>query len=78
MSDMCPPPSRETYLRPRDEPAIMLVERSGQGLLYLRQAMKNIGLRLSGTCGEHRIPVRALQIHEFSPRPSPSTSSLST
>ena len=29
------------------------------------QAMKNIGLRLSGTCGEHLIPVRALQIHEL-------------
>jgi 2-dehydropantoate 2-reductase len=28
------------------------------------QAMKQTGLRLSGTCGEHLIPVRALQIHE--------------
>jgi 2-dehydropantoate 2-reductase len=28
------------------------------------QAMKQKGLRLSGTCGEHLIPVRALQIHE--------------
>lgn len=28
------------------------------------QAMKQRGLRLSGTCGEHLIPVRALQIHE--------------
>jgi 2-dehydropantoate 2-reductase len=26
--------------------------------------MKQKGLRLSGTCGEHLIPVRALQIHE--------------
>ena len=29
------------------------------------QAMKHTGLRLSGTCGEHLIPVRALQIHEL-------------
>src|SRR5438034_8978216 len=29
------------------------------------EAMKKIGLRLSGTCGEHLIPVRALGIHEL-------------
>src|SRR5438046_10519310 len=29
------------------------------------QAMKHDGLRLSGTCGEHLIPVRALGIHEL-------------
>ena len=29
------------------------------------EAMKKDGLRLSGTCGEHLIPVKALQIHEL-------------
>src|SRR2546430_9231613 len=29
------------------------------------EAMKKIGLRLSGTCGEHLIPVCALLIHEL-------------
>ena len=29
------------------------------------QAMKVVGLRLSGTCGEHLVPVRALQLHEL-------------
>ena len=28
------------------------------------EGMKRQGLRLSGTCGEHRIPVRALHLHE--------------
>jgi len=28
-------------------------------------AMKKVGLRLSGTCGEHLVPVRALQLHEL-------------
>jgi 2-dehydropantoate 2-reductase len=28
------------------------------------EAMKQRGLRLSGTCGEHRVPVKALHIHE--------------
>src|SRR5438477_5252398 len=28
------------------------------------EAMKTRGLRLSGTCGEHTIPVRALHLHE--------------
>lgn len=30
------------------------------------EAMKRHGLRLSGTCGEHVVPVRALHIHEAS------------
>ncbi len=30
------------------------------------EAMKRRGLRLSGTCGEHVVPVRALHIHEAS------------
>src|SRR5215813_1919496 len=29
------------------------------------EAMKKVGLRLSGTCGEHLVPVRALNIHEL-------------
>src|SRR5262245_31649895 len=29
------------------------------------EAMKKMGLRLSGTCGEHLVPVRALNIHEL-------------
>jgi len=29
------------------------------------EAMSKVGLRLSGTCGEHLIPVRALNIHEL-------------
>jgi 2-dehydropantoate 2-reductase len=29
------------------------------------EAMKKVGLRLSGTCGEHLVPVRALQLHEL-------------
>src|SRR5262245_57085620 len=28
------------------------------------ESMKRVGLRLSGTCGEHLIPVTALHIHE--------------
>jgi 2-dehydropantoate 2-reductase len=28
------------------------------------EAMRRIGLRLSGTCGEHLVPVKALHIHE--------------
>jgi len=28
-------------------------------------AMRKVGLRLSGTCGEHLIPVKALLIHEL-------------
>jgi 2-dehydropantoate 2-reductase len=29
------------------------------------EKMKNVGLKLSGTCGEHLIPVKALHIHEL-------------
>jgi len=29
------------------------------------EAMKKVGLRLSGTCGEHVVPVKALPIHEI-------------
>lgn len=29
------------------------------------EAMKKLGLRLSGTCGEHLVPVRALHLHEL-------------
>src|SRR5947207_538803 len=29
------------------------------------EAMRKVGLRLSGTCGEHLVPVRALNIHEL-------------
>jgi 2-dehydropantoate 2-reductase len=29
------------------------------------EAMKKVGLRLSGTCGEHLVPVRALHLHEL-------------
>jgi 2-dehydropantoate 2-reductase len=29
------------------------------------EAMRRIGLRLSGTCGEHLVPVKALHIHEL-------------
>ena len=29
------------------------------------EAMKKVGLRLSGTCGEHVVPVKALHIHEL-------------
>jgi 2-dehydropantoate 2-reductase len=29
------------------------------------EAMKKVGLRLSGTCGEHLVPVKALHIHEL-------------
>ena len=29
------------------------------------ELMKARGIRLSGTCGEHQIPVKALHIHEL-------------
>jgi 2-dehydropantoate 2-reductase len=29
------------------------------------EAMRGRGLRLSGTCGEHVIPVKALHVHEL-------------
>src|SRR5256885_4302089 len=48
-----------------------LLTRAGHGVTLIDQwpdhveAMKKVGLRLSGTCGEHLIPVRALLIHEL-------------
>ena len=47
-----------------------LLTKAGRDVTLLDQwpehveAMKREGLRLSGTCGEHRIPVRALHLHE--------------
>ena len=47
-----------------------LLTRAGRDVTLIDQwpehveAMKRDGLRLSGTCGEHRIPVKALHIHE--------------
>jgi len=35
------------------------------------EAMKRHGLRLSGTCGEHVVPVRALHLHELQSIPEP-------
>src|SRR5687768_18351632 len=35
------------------------------------EAMKRHGLRLSGTCGEHVVPVRALHLHELQSVPEP-------
>jgi 2-dehydropantoate 2-reductase len=35
------------------------------------EAMKTRGLKLSGTCGEHLIPVKALHIHEVQSLPAP-------
>jgi 2-dehydropantoate 2-reductase len=35
------------------------------------EAMKKVGLRLSGTCGEHLIPVRALHLHELQSEAEP-------
>ena len=35
------------------------------------EAMKRDGLRLSGTCGEHIVPVRALHLHELQAVPAP-------
>ncbi|MBI4627690.1 MAG: NAD(P)-binding domain-containing protein [Candidatus Rokubacteria bacterium] len=48
-----------------------LLTRAGRDVTLIDQwpehveAMKKDGLRLSGTCGEHRIPVTALHIHEL-------------
>lgn len=48
-----------------------LLTKAGQDVTLVDQwpehveAMKARGLRLSGTCGEHTIPVRALHIHEL-------------
>ena len=47
-----------------------LLTKAGRDVTLLDQwpehveAMKREGLKLSGTCGEHRIPVRALHLHE--------------
>ncbi|MBI4587848.1 MAG: 2-dehydropantoate 2-reductase [Candidatus Rokubacteria bacterium] len=47
-----------------------LLTKAGQNVTLIDQwpehveAMKTKGLRLSGTCGEHTIPVKALHIHE--------------
>ena len=47
-----------------------LLTRAGRDVTLIDQwpehveTMKRDGLRLSGTCGEHRIPVKALHIHE--------------
>jgi 2-dehydropantoate 2-reductase len=35
------------------------------------EAMKRDGLRLSGTCGEHVVPVRAVHLHELQSVPEP-------
>ena len=35
------------------------------------EAMKRVGLRLSGTCGEHLVPVKAIHIHELQSVPKP-------
>src|SRR5262249_25432836 len=48
-----------------------MLTRSGRDVTLVDQwpehveAMKKVGLRLSGTCGEHLIPVKALHIHEL-------------
>jgi 2-dehydropantoate 2-reductase len=48
-----------------------LLTRAGRDVTLIDQwpehveTMKRMGLRLSGTCGEHLIPVRALHIHEL-------------
>ena len=47
-----------------------LLTKAGHDVIFIDQwpdhveAMKKVGLRLSGTCGEHLIPVRALNIYE--------------
>ena len=47
-----------------------LLTRAGHDVTLIDQwpehveAMKTHGLRLSGTCGEHLIPVKALHLHE--------------
>jgi 2-dehydropantoate 2-reductase len=48
-----------------------MLAKSGRDVTFIDQwpdhveAMKKIGLRLSGTCGEHLVPVKALHIHEL-------------
>ena len=47
-----------------------LLTRAGHDVTLIDQwpdhvdAMKKVGLRLSGTCGEHLVPVKALHLHE--------------
>jgi len=41
------------------------------------EAMKTRGLKLSGTCGEHLIPVKAVHIHELQSVAAPLTPSSS-
>jgi 2-dehydropantoate 2-reductase len=48
-----------------------LLTRAGRDVTLIDQwpehveAMRTVGLRLSGTCGEHLVPVKALHIHEL-------------
>lgn len=54
-----------------------LLTRAGRDVTLVDQwpdhveAMKRVGLRLSGTCGEHLVPVRALHLHELQSVPEP-------
>src|SRR6266545_8258883 len=54
-----------------------LLTRAGHDVTLIDQwpehveAMKTRGLKLSGTCGEHLIPVKALHIHEVQSLPAP-------
>lgn len=47
-----------------------LLTKAGHDVTFIDQwpehveAMRKVGLRLSGTCGEHLIPVKALHLHE--------------
>jgi 2-dehydropantoate 2-reductase len=47
-----------------------MLTRAGHDVTFIDQwpthvdALKTVGLRLSGTCGEHLVPVKALNIHE--------------
>jgi len=48
-----------------------MLAKAGRDVTFIDQwpdhveAMKKVGLRLSGTCGEHLVPVKALHIHEL-------------
>jgi 2-dehydropantoate 2-reductase len=54
-----------------------LLTRAGHDVTLIDQwpehveAMKTVGLRLSGTCGEHLIPVRARHLHELQSQAEP-------
>jgi 2-dehydropantoate 2-reductase len=54
-----------------------LLTRAGHDVTLIDQwpehveAMKTVGLRLSGTCGEHLIPVRARHLHELQSEAEP-------